>query len=323
MNQRLLLGVDGGGSHTKAWLAELVLPGSEVRILGRAQGAPANVRAVGLDSAIRAVLSTVQAAFAEAGIAPMPVDAACISLAGAGRREEQIEVRKRLESTLAHRVLAVPDFEILLAAAEDLGQPADRQQAGIALIAGTGSIAWGRSTLGQTARSGGWGHFLGDEGSGFALAQSALRLACATADGRAREDAWLAALLEHLGLKQPADLIAWCYTDASSAKARIATLCPLVFECQPDSPALQQIVARGAQALAELAVSTARALDLAPGQVQLVAGGSVICKQASYQDALSAAFQGQAWHPGSIAYVDQAAAGAIRLAHAFALQANS
>ena len=48
---------------------------------------------------------------------------------------------------------------------------------GVALIAGTGSVAFGRAADGRTIRCGGWGYLLGDEGSGYAIGRAALRLA--------------------------------------------------------------------------------------------------------------------------------------------------
>src|SRR4029453_12414402 len=78
---------------------------------------------------------------------------------------------------------------------------------GVALIAGTGSFCWGRDAAGRSARVGGWGFLLGDEGSGYDLAVQALRLATQTADGRAEAHAILRAILDHWGPRLPGSFL--------------------------------------------------------------------------------------------------------------------
>ena len=75
--QSLILGVDGGGTSTEAWLAE---PGGQV--LGRGTSGPSNAKAVGLEAARRALDESIRAAFADAGLEPAPVDVACLGPGG-------------------------------------------------------------------------------------------------------------------------------------------------------------------------------------------------------------------------------------------------
>jgi len=78
---------------------------------------------------------------------------------------------------------------------------------GIVIICGTGSIAYGRNTPNEAARSGGWGHLLGDEGSGYWIGCRALRAVARAADGRGPATTLSARVLAHFGVERPSDLI--------------------------------------------------------------------------------------------------------------------
>src|SRR5690606_12096698 len=121
--------------------------------------------------------------------------------------------------------------------------------AGILLIAGTGSSAWARGVDGRTARAGGWGHLLGDEGSGYALGVAALRAVARAHDGRAPSTDLRDAVLRHANVAAPEALIAWA---ASAAKAEIAALAPCVAEAAAaDDAVARAIVDRAARDLAD------------------------------------------------------------------------
>jgi N-acetylglucosamine kinase-like BadF-type ATPase len=95
------------------------------------------------------------------------------------------------------------------------------------LIAGTGSVAWGRGAAGEV-RVGGWGQQLGDEGSGYAIGLSAVRAIARAEDGRAAPTLLREAILEALKLAAPVELIPWA---ASATKSQFAALVPLVGRC--------------------------------------------------------------------------------------------
>ncbi len=116
---------------------------------------------------------------------------ACFALAGAGAEETRLQVRQWAdEVALAADFRVVHDADAVLSAAEV-------ESDAVALIAGTGSFAYGCGAGGQVARAGGWGALLGDEGSAFALGLEALRLVCRAADRRAPKTCLTAALLKH------------------------------------------------------------------------------------------------------------------------------
>src|SRR6185295_10039559 len=92
-----------------------------------------------------------------------------------------------------------------------------------ALISGTGSVCLGRACDGRSARAGGWGPLLGDEGSGYDIAVRSLRLATQAADGRAEAPALLDAVLRHWALADPVALIHYVH-DPSRTAAQVASL---------------------------------------------------------------------------------------------------
>src|SRR5262249_36134598 len=168
------------------------------------------------------------------------VASACLGLAGAGRPEDQARVRQWVEAErLAEAIEVLGDVPLLLSAGTPDGW-------GVALVAGTGSISWGRAPDGRTARAGGWGSLLGDEGSAYALVLAALRTMACAADGRVRATALTERLLQAMGLPSAQALIAAVH-GGSWDRTRLAGLAPLVLETarEGDATAVALIGASG------------------------------------------------------------------------------
>ena len=154
---------------------------------------------------------------------------------------------------------------------------------GIALIAGTGSIAFGKSRDDQRARAGGWGYLIGDEGSGYALGRDALRAAVRSADGRGEPTHMLNILLAHWQLQQPSDLVTKIYRHNDGAMpirpTQIAALAPLVLvAAEGGDHVAKRIVHQAANDLAETVMAVARQLsfDTTEAVPLSLAGGLVL-----------------------------------------------
>jgi len=295
----LLLGIDGGGSHTRAVIAD-----ASGAVLGKGQAGSSNHQSVGFAAATQALHAAIGAARSDAGLdSQARFDAACLGLAGAGRPDDQRRFTAwAAESGIATNVRCVSDAEIILAA----GPP---EQWGVVLISGTGSLCWARSPDGSSVRVGGWGYLLGDEGSGYDLAVRALRLAAQTADGRAVAHSLLAAVLEYWGLHEPTQLIGYVYGTALT-RAAIAELSTLVLNLAEsgDTHALA-LIERAAGELADMLTVAVDKLGLDAPPVAL-AGGLFATSML-----LRAALLNRVRAPlGSMTYVDQPVAGAIILA---------
>ena len=145
---------------------------------------------------------------------------------------------------------------------------------GLVLIAGTGSICFGRDEGGRTARAGGWGYLLDDEGGGYALGRDILKAVLRAADGRAKPTALTGAVYRQFSVQMPEDLIRVAY-DPALGKANIAGLAPLLQEAADDGDAAAKGIAD--HAAAELAALCAAVVDkLQLSQSVLAFSGSIL-----------------------------------------------
>jgi glucosamine kinase len=208
---RYLIGIDGGGTRTTVALAD-----AAGRELTRTSGPAGLVDPRAPVATARVLISVVRQTLQQAGVTE-PAAVLCAGLAGVANQAERDAVRSALhESGIAERVLVVCDGDIAL-------EGAFRGGPGILLIAGTGSVAYGRGEDGRVQRCGGWGMFVGDEGSGYAIGRAALIAALRSADGRGPATRLLPVLLERLGLADPLELPPRV---ARSFKSDLAALVP-------------------------------------------------------------------------------------------------
>jgi N-acetylmuramic acid 6-phosphate etherase len=302
-NDNLCLGIDGGGSHTVALLAA-----RDGRVLGRGTAGPSNLQTVGPERALRALDEAVAGAFAAAGIARTAAAAACLGLAGAGREADQRIVRDwAARVRLAGNVEVTTDGALLLAAGTPEGW-------GVAVVAGTGSIACGRSADGREARAGGWGPLLGDEGSGYSLVLGALRVVARAADGRVPATPLQERLLAALGLQHSHELIP-CLHGGRWDRAALAALAPLVLDAaDAGDDAAMALVEDGVAGLALAAATVATRLRLDPHRLPLALAGGLLLASGSYRERFLAALRRAGAVPDPVTLVDEPAWGAVRRA---------
>jgi len=269
---QLILGIDGGGTKTLAWLADAEFP---EKTLGTGVAGPSNQRAVGPMVAMNNLEQAVEMAFESAGIARQTVQSACLGLAGADRSSDRSVVERWAEeSRLATRLLVVNDALPLLYLAPLSGQ-------GVALICGTGSLAYGRASSGRTARAGGWGYLLGDEGSAYAIGRSVLSAVLHSFDGcdeptRLQDD-----VLTSLGISAVPEIVSAVY-GAEVPRAVIAELAPLAFTAsESGDPVADRILSDAARQLTSMVNAVARRLELK--ESPLVVSGSVLLQQQSFR----------------------------------------
>jgi glucosamine kinase len=156
--------------------------GDETSILATAVAGPSNITRVGEVRARESLHAAMrQACRTEAKIDLEQLHRACVGAAGAGREEIASVVRRMVAEVVPGEIEVVGDMQIALQAALGGGP-------GVIVIAGTGSIAFGRDASGKTARAGGWGFAISDEGSahwmGRAAVAAVLRSADESAEGR-------------------------------------------------------------------------------------------------------------------------------------------
>ena len=170
------VGIDGGGTQTTC------VVGDELRVLGSASAAGCNIVRLGEEEARRNLQTAIQRACAVARISPAQVTNACVGVAGISATGVRDQLRAIIGELVPGTITVVGDMDIALEAAFGGGP-------GVIVIAGTGSVALGRGPDGQTARVGGWGYAISDEGSGHWIGRELVRRAL-----RAWDDAHAAML---------------------------------------------------------------------------------------------------------------------------------
>jgi N-acetylglucosamine kinase-like BadF-type ATPase len=167
------LGVDGGASKTAA----LVTDGDGKR-LGDGTAGPSNHLRVGIETAARNIERAVNKALVAADVASREINWAYCGIAGADHPAHREEVVDSLQVFFPRGNFTVDnDARIALTGAIGFG-------AGVVVIAGTGSVAYGRNGDGTEARAGGWGPTIGDEGSAYGIARVAMAAIVRAFDGR-------------------------------------------------------------------------------------------------------------------------------------------
>lgn len=201
------LGIDGGGSKTACAV------GDATSLLASVTTGPSNVVRVGEARARESLQEAVRSACAAAGITPRQVERTCIGAAGAAREEVSIALRRSLSEVLPGEIKIVGDMEIALAAAFGSGP-------GVIVIAGTGSIAYGRDAQGKTARAGGWGFAISDEGSAHWIGRTALSAALRSVDEASNPNLpLLHEMMKMWQLNSPEDLVRAANFHGESAAA--------------------------------------------------------------------------------------------------------
>jgi glucosamine kinase len=163
------LGIDGGGTKTRCVLAD------ETMALATAMSGGSNIVRLGETQAREALHTAVRQVCATANISPAQISAICVGAAGAARPEIADKIRRILAELISEmapevaltKIEVVGDMTIALEAAFGAGP-------GVIAIAGTGSIVYGRDADGHTARAGGWGFAVSDEGSGHWIGRRAI-----------------------------------------------------------------------------------------------------------------------------------------------------
>jgi N-acetylglucosamine kinase-like BadF-type ATPase len=149
---------------------------------------------------------------------------------------------------------------------------------GIILISGTGSICYGRNKDGSEARTGGWGHLIDDEGSGYAIGRDILSAAVRSYDKRSGDSILLPMVLRTIGGASIQDIIQFTYQ--VSSKKEIAALAPLLSEAllHQDKEAAP-IALKAANELVKLVIPVAKQLQLERGEIALSGGILLQCKE--------------------------------------------
>jgi N-acetylglucosamine kinase-like BadF-type ATPase len=269
--ERTVLGLDGGASHTVC-----VIVNEAGQVLSRAVAGPCNHQSISLPAARAALAEAVGSARQEAGNPGL--EAACLGMAGLDRDADLLLIQEMIAPLFEGvPVVIVHDADIALAAGTG------GRRFGVAVIAGTGSIALGYNAAGKRVRAGGWGHFLGDEGSGYDIARRGLNAAARAWDGRGPATGLVERLLAVSGDRSLEELADRIYLDGWTV-GQAAALAPVVLEAAEagDRVALE-IVAHAARELALMARVVIEALGLQDEEFPVVLSGGIFASRQIFE----------------------------------------
>jgi N-acetylglucosamine kinase-like BadF-type ATPase len=252
--------------------------------------------------------AAIDAAFQAAGRPIEQVASACFTLAGADRPVEREQIEQwATERRVASRVRVGNDAEPIVAAASSAGW-------GIALISGTGSFAFGRDPAGNTARCGGWGYLMGDEGSGYAIALAGLRAATRAADERDQPTGMLELFLKKLSITNPQEIVSSIYRPEVT-RQHIADMADIVFQASLEGDkSAKQIVREAASELAVLVLTLTRRLKLSDISYPLALAGGIMLHFPVLQQHLAERLAGGGCRPVSVTLVHDPVRGAVEMA---------
>jgi N-acetylglucosamine kinase-like BadF-type ATPase len=263
--RRYVLGIDGGGTKTRALIAD-----EEGNAYGSGIGGPSNYDDVGTVKAKAGIAEAVQMARQQASLPDEPFASVFLGMAGVVSEKDRAAIHaitRELGLGADENIDIDHDCRIALAGGLS-GRP------GIVLIAGTGSSCYGQNSGGESWIAGGWGHLISDEGSSYWLGIQAMR--CATASYDRRLHSVLKDLVQdHFQLIEMRDLMHRIYVIGMS-RAEVASLAPLVIQAAhlKDDVALE-LLRRGACDLAELVEAVANKLHFTGESCELALAGGL------------------------------------------------
>jgi N-acetylglucosamine kinase-like BadF-type ATPase len=309
LNTPFVIGVDGGGTRTRVCVAD-----RHGATLALREAGSSAVSVNGMAGAQRILHSAIAAAMAQAGVDQHDLRAICFGLSGVDRPDERAPMMQWATTQFTPHAEVVNDCEIVLEA----GATA---RWGVALIAGTGAIAFGKSPEGARGRAGGWGYLIGDEGSAYDIAREGLRAALRAADGRGEPTQLVDAILHHFNIDRASALVPAVYrhntSDAGATPIRpdqMAALAPLVTQTAAQGDVVAHgIVQRAGHELALDVLAVARRLRL-PSPAPLALAGGLLLKADAVRAGLMAALAQSEFAFAPVTHVTEPVRGAVNVA---------
>ncbi|MBO8173821.1 MAG: hypothetical protein H0Z18_01030 [Thermococcus sp.] len=227
----LFLGIDCGGTKTKA-----VLIDENGLVLGEGKSGPGNPNSSPLSVVRQSIKNAVLQALSRH--CREEVKAVCISAAGTLGGNSQLFEEIISEILPSAEVIVKGDYEVAHVACFNF-------RPGIVFIAGTGSIAYGINEKGESTRVGGWGHLVGDEGSGYWVGREGIVKALRAYDGREKDTLLTAYVLEYFSAHTPDEIIRTIYS-SKNPKTLVGGFAPYVVKAAKEGDSTAYSILRNA-----------------------------------------------------------------------------
>lgn len=214
------IGIDGGGTKSKCVLCD-----EEFNVLRTSIGGATNFLVRGIDVVSNTLFTVISNLLNEASIDFSEINGIVLGSTGAGRRSDAEHMENGFNLLLKNKRIDFNKFFVDSDARIAL-EGAFGGKPGSILIAGTGSIMFGKDKDGKIHRVGGFGRYLGDEGSGYTIGRRGLNVVSKDFDGRNTGTVLTKLLAEQINIKDQAELIFEVYKNNFD----IAGVAPLVME---------------------------------------------------------------------------------------------
>jgi N-acetylglucosamine kinase-like BadF-type ATPase len=266
-----VLAIDAGGTSCRAALSNM-----DGHIVHYAEGGPCNYQSVGVKQArenLTGVLDQLKSVSGQG----LWVEQAVIGIAGLDTEHDQLIiesfVKEAFRQANVQAATLVLNNDGMITLLGSIGEAP-----GLIVVSGTGSIVLGRTSDGRQTRVGGWGHRIGDDGSGHAIGQSALRHLIKAFDGCEPVSGLRDAILQELQLHTIPELMAWVYSDSYTVE-RVASLAPIVFRlAHSGDSAASAILERAGSDLACACATVIEQLGLEKAPFDMVIAGGILQK---------------------------------------------
>ncbi|WP_462409849.1 N-acetylglucosamine kinase [Neobacillus sp. Marseille-QA0830] len=270
MNPIPILAIDGGGTCCRGALCD-----DEGQILAYAEEGPVNHQNVGPVQTNQTLTKLLQALLGQIGGTTLEVDRAIVGMAGIDTNQDYQTVNKILMDSFGQSQFHVDKLYLENDAIMTLMGMAE-EKPGVLVIAGTGSICCGMDGKGLTARVGGWGHLIGDEGSGYRISLAAIQHIFRTIDGLEEPSGIMNEVLSHLKLTSIQELMTWVYK-ADSSINEMASIAPVIFRLADQGEVkAMEILSQASADLAHCCQATIEKLGLTHQPFSLILGGGIL-----------------------------------------------
>ncbi|OAS13981.1 N-acetylglucosamine kinase [Paenibacillus oryzisoli] len=272
-----IIGIDGGGTKTTCAFQRVENYNHLMRCQSIIVGDGTNVLTVGVETMKKRLHSLINEGLKVHDIQPSEVIGICAGIAGTRLEKDRLSVVLELKQIAKelhlHEDIGITVKSDLLIALRGAMHP--ENQEGILVISGTGSNAIGLSRNGDLAFNGGWGHILGDEGSGYSIGLQALSAVCKAYDCRESPTQLTGMILARLQLATEHDLVQYIYRDVPN-KQVIASLARLVIESSIElDPVAVNILKEAGNELVDLVRGLRRKSDAFHELTPVTVAGSI------------------------------------------------
>ena len=227
---KYLIGMDGGGTKTKCILTDINL-----NPVFETTGGPSNFLVIGSEKVSETILNLINDCLTSQKISSHDIESIVIGTTGGGRRNDAELLENQIKKDSSKKSIAINKFRVESDARIAL-EGAFSGKAGSILIAGTGSIMFGKDEKGEIHRVGGFGRFIGDEGSGYRIGRIGLNAVARYFDGRAKATRIADLLEQEISISSADDLITEVYRN----NFNIASVAPIVFEAAESGDKIAQ-----------------------------------------------------------------------------------